>query len=417
MPLKWAAAFLAYCLLSLFFFGRGRTATLERTKRAPAAGGQLRVAAVAIAIGLTCIFLFSPVIQISDSAYTMLTAESLLRNHTPDLSEYYIPQYHPGTPPFLVRAGNAYQLGVANGKVLYFFPHGSSWLSIPVVAVMDWFGISPATPDRRFNLSGEVAIQRMLAASLMALLAVTFLWTADLLLGWRWSVIVALGAALGTPVWSTASRAMWSHTWEIVLAGFVVFLLLRSRQSGAALRPALLATLLSWMYFVRPAAAIPIVCVTVYVLIYHRRDFLLFAATGAAWFCVFLAYAHFVLGSLLSPYNYTWWPNPRILPIGLLANTISPSRGLFVYVPVTLFVVYLLVRYWKTVAHKELVALATGVTVGLLLAGSCGPVWWGGCCYGARYTTDAVPWLVLSRFSAWRRCPQTTARSRIIAPL
>jgi len=44
-----------------------------------------------------------------------------------------------------------------------------------------------------------------------------------------WSIVLALGSALGTQVWSTASRVMWSDTWAIVLTAVIIFLLLASR--------------------------------------------------------------------------------------------------------------------------------------------------------------------------------------------
>ncbi len=67
----------------------------------------------------------------------------------------------------------------------------------------------------------------MIAALLMASLVIIFFRTALLLLDWRWSAAIAIGAGFGTQMWSTASRGMWSHTWEMTLSGLVIYLLLR----------------------------------------------------------------------------------------------------------------------------------------------------------------------------------------------
>src|SRR5271165_3843078 len=101
-----------------------------------------------------------------------------------------------------------------------------------------------------------------------------FFWTAGFVLSLPWSVVIALGAGLGTQVWSTASRGMWAHTWEIMLAATAARLLLASEVFGAPARPVLLATLLSWMFFVRPTGAIAVIVVSGYVLARRRSEFL-----------------------------------------------------------------------------------------------------------------------------------------------
>ena len=129
-------------------------------------------------LGMFMIFLCSPVLQMSDSQYSMLTAESILRNHTPDLSSYWIKNYQEDLPFDTVSGKHAYQLERNNGKLLYGFPHGTSILSLPFVAAMDLIGVSPATSDRKYNLTGEVMDEKMLAALLMTSLVVVFFRTA-----------------------------------------------------------------------------------------------------------------------------------------------------------------------------------------------------------------------------------------------
>ena len=132
-----------------------------------------------------------------------------------------------------------------------------------------------------YNPHGEVMIEAGLAALLMALLAAIFFYTARILLSPGWSAVIALGGALGTQVYSTASRALWSETWGILLLGVVIFMLLAHESGKRHLSPILLATLLSWMYFVRPTFAVPIVAISIYLFLFHRALLLRYAITGA----------------------------------------------------------------------------------------------------------------------------------------
>jgi hypothetical protein len=209
------------------------------------------------------------------------------------------------------------------------------------------------------------------------------------------SLIVTGGTAFGTQVWSTASRTLWSHTWLIFLAAWVVYLILRHEHAKAKLHPVILATLLSWMYFVRPTGAGPIACVTIYLLICHRREFLPYAAAGASWFAAFVIYSWFTFGRLIPQYYLNFHNDWSEVPTALAGTLISPSRGLFVYVPTVGFVLYLLTRHRRRIPCTRLVAVSLGIIAIQLVVIASWHVWWGGYAYGPRFTTDLVPWFVL----------------------
>jgi hypothetical protein len=341
------------------------------------------------------IFLSSPVVQMNDSQYSMLTSQSIISNRTPDLSSYSIKNYDADLPFNTMAGKHAYQLMRTNGRLLYGFPHGTSFLSIPFVAAMNLFGISPATSDGHYDLAGEIAVEKMLAALLMATLVIIFFRTALLMLDWRWSAVIAIGAGLGTQLWSTASRGMWSHSWEIVLGGLVVGLLLSAVVHESSTRPIALATLLAWMFFVRPTGAASVICVTAFVFIYFRRDFLRLALTGAVWFFAFVAYSMQIFGTVVPFYYQPSRAQSSSLALGVFGNLLSPSRGLFIFCPVLIVVLFLVARCWRDLRSRPLAAvslIAIGLTV---LSAASYPIWWGGNCYGPRYMTDAVPWFVL----------------------
>lgn len=341
------------------------------------------------------IFLASKVHQLADSNYSMMLSQSLLDHGSFTLDHYAIPRYEPVWFGDHFTNGNIYHLEVVDGHLYYLFPPGTSVLSVPFVAVMNLFGLSAANPDGTYNLEGEGRIEVRLAALLMAALAVLFFRMARLMLPLWWSVAVALGGALGTQVYSTASRALWSDTWGILLLGVVILLLLAHESGRRRLNPVLLASLLSWMYFVRPTFAVHILAISVYMLIYHRRLFTLYAVTGAVWLAGFIFYSWYHFRTLLPSYYRAGRLQFNVFWEALAGNLISPARGVLIYIPALFFVAYLLVRYRRQIKFPRLALLALTIVVGQLLIVSGFSHWWGGSSFGPRFMTGLVPWFVL----------------------
>jgi hypothetical protein len=351
--------------------------------------------AIAIFTFTWLIFTTSRVYQVTDSSYSMLVSQSLIEHHTFRLDNYAIPRLQPKNCEYYTCNGEIYQIELANDHLYYHLPPGSSILSVPYVALMKLLGMKVTNVDGTYSLKSEIKIEASHAALLMAILAVIFFYTALIRLPPLWSAIVAVGAALGSQAWSTASRAMWSDTWAIVLLGLVVWMLLANASGKRNLNPYLLASLLAWTYFIRPTYSVHILAVTVYVGIYYRHLLIPYALTGATWFAAFIFYSWHNFGKLLPSY---YQPNRLKFDVfwtALAGNLISPARGLLVYVPATLFVGYLLVRFWKYVELKRLVFLSLAVIAVHLIVVSGYGHWWGGHSFGARFTTGLLPWLAL----------------------
>lgn len=288
-----------------------------------------------------------------------------------------------------------------NGHLYYNYPVGSSILSIPFVPVLNAFGLSPVRADGGYDPDGELAMQRFVAGALMALFASLLFLTARRVLPAGWSVVVALAGAFGTQVWSTASRVLWSHTWGLLLLGLVIFLLVASERGGRRISPVLLASVLVWMYFVRPIHAIALATVSVYVLLftYDRKSFLRYALTVAGWLALFVAFSYHHYGRVLPPYylhgGFRLGRSVTAYVLHTAGHLISPSRGLLLYVPVVLFVAYLLARYRGRVPSPRLAALALANILGVTMIVLAWGHWWGGHSYGPRLLTELVPWLAL----------------------
>ncbi len=353
------------------------------------------VAAVVIFLATLIIFLLSPVHQITDSNYSIYLSDCLLHNRTFALDACGVPILEPKPLNDYITNGGIYQLEIQRGRVYYFFPVGSSVLSVPYVAVARAFGVSPRNADGSFNVQGEMAIQLGLAALLMALLASLFFFISRLELNTTWSLIMALGASLGTQVWSTASRGLWSHTWSVLLTGAIVYLLVSAETKARKPNPILLATLLSWTYFVRPTNSILVLAVSIFVFLRYRSLLLPYVVTGAAWLVFFFIYAWHNFGELFPRYYRASRLLFDVFPTALRGNLISPSRGLLVFVPTLLFVAFLLSRYWSYRPLKELTWLALSVVAATLIVISGFAHWWGGASFGPRFSTDAVPWMLL----------------------
>lgn len=355
------------------------------------------------------IFLTSHVYQSADSKYSMLLSESLLHYGSFTLDHYMPARADSARQSEFPVSSSAYQLESIKGHIYYFYSPGSSVLSVPYVALMNLFGISASRDDGTYDPQGEMRIQASLAALLMALFTLTTFQTSRLLLPYGWSALAAAGIAFGTQVWSTASRALWSHTWGVFLMGLVVWMLLAQETGRRRIRPMLLATLLSWTFFVRPTNCLPVAAIGCYIFIYYRPLFTRYLMTGIVWLVGFVAYSWFHFGTPLPNYYAVSYLSFDSFWAALAGHLVSPSRGLLIFVPVILFVAYLLASYRRELTSLRLVALASAIAAAHLIMISGFSTWWGGHCYGPRYTTELVPWFALLGIIgiearlAWRR--------------
>jgi hypothetical protein len=341
------------------------------------------------------IFLASHVYQVADSSYSMLLSESLIHHHSFKLDDYSFPSAAPVLAGDYFKYGDIYQLEVVNGHIYYYFPPGSSILSVPIVEAMNLFGLSVSRADGTYDLNKEAVIEVRIAALLMAGLGVIFYFLARMALPKLLSLTVAVGGVLGTQVWSTASRSLWTDTWGLFLLGVVLLMLLGAAADRFRLRPILLATLLSWMYIVRPTFAVPIAAITLYMLVYYRAQFRRFAITGAVWLGAFMLYSWHLFGRPLPSYYRASRLQVDVFWTALTGNLISPGRGLLVFVPALFFVGYLLVRYRRWLVYPRLTWLSLAVILLHLTIISCFGHWWGGHSFGPRLSTGLVPWFVL----------------------
>lgn len=345
------------------------------------------------------IFIASPRINTGDSKYTMLLSEQLFLHQSFALDEYFWPNVdsrnYPEVPPGKNLPRHIQRQA---GHLYYVYPHGTSLLSVPLVAIMRLFGLSTINEDGRYNAKNEKIMQKVAASFLMAVAGLVFFLTARLLLNETWSVLIALAASLGTQIWSSASRSMQSHAWSVLLLACGLYLVLRAELKRGELRPLLLATIFAAAFFVRPTAIAYILPLAIFIFLRFRRQFPWLVGGAILWLTFFFIYSlhyfHYYL-----PFYFRLGAALKLetLGVGLPAQLISPSRGLFVYVPLTLCVAYLLIAYHRYLKHRSLIGASAVSIVSHILIVSSWWAWWagGGGTYGARFTTDLVPFFVL----------------------
>ena len=347
------------------------------------------------------VFLGSPNHQMTDSGYALLVGENLIRHGDLDLGRYQLES---------VRGSN-YRLEHTGAHTFYFFPVGSSLLSIPFVALSHLAGQSIVRPDGTYATKVEGQEEAILAALLMAVFTVIVFSTARLILPLPTSLAVALVTAFGTQIYSTASRTLWSDTWALVLVAGAIHLLLRSPARGEGRRFFWLATLECWATFVRPTSGLTLAATTFYLLMVDRRASWAFFATAAFWLAAFAADSLRRFGTPFPSYFHDRLGPPSAE--ALLGTLLSPSRGLLVCVPAALAVGWICWRHRKALRFAPLIRVAVAVCLAHWLMISAFDKWWGGHCFGARLATGMVPWLallaILGLEGARRASPATPA--------
>lgn len=236
-------------------------------------------------------------------------------------------------------------------------------------------------------------MQIRLAALLMAVFSIVLLRVSRRFLGSIESVLFTLCVVFTTQVWTTASRALWSHTWAILLVIIVVDILTLPQDRSTKMRPVVLGCLTSMAYFTRPTMAIAIAVVFLFLFVEYRKDVAPYVATITVCVAAFMAFSWTYYGSPLPAYFRASRLSVAGVVEAALGCLFSPSRGLLVFLPYLILVVYLLVRYWSYLESRGLVFVSGIAVIAHIVVVSMFPHWWGGHGYGPRLLTDAIPWV------------------------
>jgi hypothetical protein len=354
----------------------------------------------------------SPVRQELDSFRATAVAQQLVRHGTFSLE---------GTD-----LHNSIWLTTVHGHPYSTYPPGESVLAVPFVAGANLVGFQlpekdccPVADSRNVD---DQTLQVVIASTVVAATAVLVFLIAELGLAGlderrkrAWATGTALVFAFGTSAWSTASRSLWQHGPVMLCLAVAAYLALRSRKEPRF--AAWMGIPLGIAYWMRPTAAIAIAVLTLWVLVCRRRQLPGYLLLLGAPLVALAGFSEVTFGALLPPYysasnlaEFTHWPG--MAPLGEL---VSPSRGLFVFAPVTLMA---LVGVVLAVRHRRLdglgVALMAIILVHWWTVASFTP-WFGGYSYGPRYMTDVLPVLVVLALPAVRWTANSVGPTRTAA--
>ncbi|MEZ5785854.1 MAG: hypothetical protein R3D62_05095 [Xanthobacteraceae bacterium] len=339
------------------------------------------IVSLSLFLCLLTIFVASPVRTSYDSRWSLHTAMSIVRGHSGDLSEYIA-----GAKP-----GQRYQFEYVNGTPRTIYPIGAPLLAVPAVAAADW--LIPGFEDE-LRAGVPLGFEAAVASFYGAAACVIFFW---LIFDQFRSASIALATtvifALGTSMWSTATRGLWQHGPLALMLVAAMLLLSLARRRPALIQYASLPLALA--YLMRPTAIIPIAAITAFVLVRYRPWFVRYIAWAMLVAVPWIVFNYYVYGAPLPTYYQgSWWPKPLGFWETLLGSLISPSRGLFVFSPVLIFAATGLFLALRDPEQRPL-HLAYGIAIlGQLILLGRFPYWWGGHSFGPRLLSDIVPFLV-----------------------
>lgn len=361
-----------------------------------------------LVVGCFRVYRWSPgTAQMCDSCYALAVSEKLVRHGTIRL-DTLVPADRADRaklPGFVPELGHPYHLrvmpGVDSGFV-YAYPLGTSVLSVPAVAYYSLVrGTSALGAGESYDPDGERVLQVKVAAGVTAAAVGVFYLIARSFAPPAVAVLFAAGFGFGSMAWSTLARALWSHTWAVLLLSVVVLGIVRlTREVRAPLTQFAagvgFGTLLFWMVLVRPQTAISGLAVVGFLAVWHWRAAAGTCLTGAAWVGLFVAWSLATFGTPTPPSTYAGEkldPQEMLFRFGALLA--SPSRGVLVFCPYLIGFGYLLVAYRRSLPDARLLVPAGLAVAGYAVVFSSYSGWHGGYCYGPRHFSDLLPWFVL----------------------
>jgi hypothetical protein len=341
----------------------------------------------------------SPNVTNGDSYLSFPTAVSITHSADLDLDEFQTE---------LVQ--NHYGIVERNGSRFDYFPWITAVPFIPVVVALDLaqsIGIGSGA-DGAVDSDGMGLYQLMVASVVTAVAAALVTVLAGRRSGHigRANQIVAitvgLAFGLGTAAWSTASRALWQHGPSMALLTGGLLLAIRAERRNTFASYVAIGAVVAAAFTVRPINAVAVVAFAAWCLRRGGRPFAGYAMGGALIAVPWMLISLQSYGELLPPYftgGRVGWHDEYFE--ALLANLVSPSRGLLVFAPITALAGIGVVLRLRQHLFDALDGVAVAIFVGyLLIVSGFGETWWAGASIGPRFLTDTLPMLAMLSVAA-----------------
>lgn len=371
------------------------------------AGAGLSVGTEGLLIGAACLVIYLACSQdrvwpSGDTIPTKLVPISLLEEGNLDLNEFVR-----GIP-----FDRRYGLYWTEGRAFSAYPPAPALVALPVYSVFRVLAPAAFRSWREAysipggdDLPNVANLMEQISAALIAALAAVAFWRLCLRVtggdrrASRWFTVAL---ALGTPLMSTASQALWQNGPACLFIVLMFYLLLpasEARGSGPWFAAGLCGGLACAC---RPTAALVAGFAFLWVLAHHPRRAAWFLAPAGAVAAAFMLWNYRVFGNVAGGgygqnlHLFTAF-DARVLWVHLF----SPSRGLFAFSPFLLFAAVLGGRQ----AAREPLSLASFGLYGALATAvlfSCWTTWSGGVAFGPRYLTEAALLLAMALPAGFR---------------
>ena len=299
------------------------------------------------------------------------------------------------------------------------FGPGPAVAAAPVFLVARWLGPLAGDPARAWRIG-------KLAAALMTAGAAAATWLACRRLASPGAALVLAGAvALGTPLWSSTSQALWQHAPDTLFLALGALALLDARERWG--RAALAGLALAAATACRPTSGL-FAAAGLFLLLGRPRSALAFAAGALPVAVALAAWNHRFFGAVLASGQLLasrgvalektgspgLWQTPLLE--GLAGVLVSPSRGLLVFSPFLLLAAGGVALELRRRRLSPLLPLALAA-VAVIAVEAKWFDWWGGWAYGPRRLGDLAPVLAMLAAPAmawvaearWRRAALAAA--------
>jgi hypothetical protein len=301
-------------------------------------------------------------------------------------------------PPYYLARATGIDPGGGEPRFTSTFGPGPAIAAAPVLLAARLLGPLAGDPVRAWYAA-------KLAAALMSAGAVVATWLACRRLASPGAALaLAVAVALGTPLWSSTSQALWQHAPNTLFLALGALALLEARERW---RDAALAGLaLAAATACRPTSALFVLAAGLFLVLTRPRHALAFAAGALPVLAALAAWNHHAFGSALASgqlligrsvaLQKTGSPDVWQTPLleGLAGVLFSPSRGLLVFCPFLALAAWGAVAAFRRRELAPLLPLALGAAAVVVVEAKWFD-WWGGWSYGPRRLGDLAPLLAL----------------------
>lgn len=331
-----------------------------------------------------------------DAHLALLVSQSIVENNTSHL-DAYLDSSTIDIDHWVAQA--------PNGHYYYFWPIGSSALSVPYVWVLNGAGYDMAIVDSNHHA------QNLLSAALCAVVFLVIYRIGRCYLDPWPSLAISIVSALGSALVSSMGTALWNIDFPILFASLSLLMICRFEiGERRRLDPYALGAFLFGAFFCRPTAATFIVVILAYLLIRSRGAFVKAAISAGTLLALFAFWSWTELGTFLPEYYTTGCFGTSPLPAWLaaVAHLFSPSRGLLIFSPFFALALVVAAVLFPRLKKEALFWVAVSWLVLHLIVASNAAMWWGGHSFGPRLTAEVIPALILLTFFAWRELSSTS---------